>query len=167
MRSARPALARSRRREHHGGDGAVRVSQDLLGQARAAGGGRGEAVLAVQAQAALAGCHADGPRRTGDAAPHRHRPQVASREPAFHAQGTRTADCAPADVVAALGRIRQRWSTIRAGWPAWPKRSSPSSSASASYELWPEQDQPVARGLSNKRIARELAISEGTVKIHL
>ena len=32
------------------------------------GGGRGEAVLAVQAQAALAGCHADGPRRTGDAA---------------------------------------------------------------------------------------------------
>src|SRR3954451_16038150 len=55
MRSARPALARSRRREHHGGDGAVRVAQDLVGQARAAGGGRGEAVLAVQAQAALAG----------------------------------------------------------------------------------------------------------------
>src|SRR4051812_36918377 len=24
---------------------------------------------------------------------------------------------APADVVAALGRIRQRWSIIRAGWP--------------------------------------------------
>jgi hypothetical protein len=34
----------------------------------------------------------DGPRCTGAAAPDRHRPQVASREPTFPAQGTRTGD---------------------------------------------------------------------------
>src|SRR3954452_21852316 len=52
----------------------------------------GEAVLAIQAQAALAGRHTDGPRCTGAAAPDRHRPQVASRQPTFPAQGTRTGD---------------------------------------------------------------------------